>query len=1371
MIPNQKNKNKHYQFLLLFLITGFGLFAQSPSFISYQGAARNALGTAVASSSIAISFEIRQGSASSSPVFTETQILQTNELGLFSTKIGTTNATSFNAINWQAGAFFLQIGIDVNLQDGISYTDIGVQEVASVPFAFYSQSVPSSFTNNILSIGNATYALLTPQTLTAGAGIAINSGSIVNTSPNQTVNLNAGTNILITGTYPDYTITANPTLALNGNNLSISGGNTVTIAPTLSISGNTLTVGPTNNTISLPAATTPSISGAGIATVNPSSGYNFTVSVAQPTFAYSNATGSLTSGTSSAYITPTIGLTGNTLNIGPPTNSLTLPVAATPSITGSGIAAVTPTTGYNFNVSVPSPTFSNVGQNIITGTYPNYSVNTPTIANTNLVLTNTAAAGPSLATTGTNSFALNIPPSTQAWNLTGNAGTNSGTNYIGTSDANNLSIKTNNQLAVTVNTLGYVGIGTSAPSALLNVINTNSLSDGISVDNNNVLNGGNALQVRHFGIGNASYFEANGSSTMGHAIIATSNSDVQHTVRSLNTSSLLTSYAGMFEGGLIGRGKNNANSLALVGKSFSGVDLFVVRNDGAVGIGTNAPATTLHVVGTTRLVDGSQGLGKVLTSDALGNASWATPASGWGLSGSAGTSTVSNYIGTSDAASLLIKTNAIQRMVVNSTGEVGFGSGYVPGAPVVMQGQSANLGVLKLYNSNASGGDQTFIGFNVSSGYDNFDIARIASERSSGGGEGRLLLYTGGFSTQVERMRIDEFGRVGIGTSAATATFQVNGTTRLVDGTQGLGKVLTSDGSGNASWATPASGWNITGNAGTTAGTNFIGTTDAVGLRFKVNNVLSGHIDPTTPNAFFGYAAGSGVTSGSLNAGFGHLTLGALSTGIMNSAVGYRALGANNTGNGNSALGSDALLSNTSGIFNVGVGLNAGRNNTTGGQNVALGKDALMNNSTGSSNIAIGYQAGFTATGTANVFLGNSAGSTETGSNKLYIANSSGTPLIYGDFANGKLGINTTTPTGALSIDNASVTSRDGIHLYGGRDEVGSGMPMHLEITTSGQTFGSNTYGRIIRLNNPSLSQFYDIGIGSTGNLFMAYSNNYSPAAVNISTLQNIGISHATPNQKLTVNGNIGMDDAVMTAAPGRVIGFPTGSIGNHGTLQIQAKSQVFSFTAFTGGNLLLAAGDFNLSGASNSLGGEVIIRGGMNTYDGSGGGNIIFQAAGGAYTERMRIEGVSGNVGIGTNAPAYQLQLSANSAAKPGSNAWTIASDAALKTNVHDYTDGLKELLAIKPVWYTYTGEANMPRETFVGVIAQDLKEVAPYMVKEWTFRNAPTDAGKTYLGVDNGSMTYMMINAIKEQQQQIEEMKKTIELQQRQIDALKTK
>jgi hypothetical protein len=51
--------------------------------------------------------------------------------------------------------------------------------------------------------------------------------------------------------------------------------------------------------------------------------------------------------------------------------------------------------------------------------------------------------------------------------------------------------------------------------------------------------------------------------------------------------------------------------------------------------------------------------------------------------------------------------------------------------------------------------------------------------------------------------------RLGIGTTSPTAKLHVNGTFRLTDGTEGAGKVLTSDASGNASWQTPSASLNI----------------------------------------------------------------------------------------------------------------------------------------------------------------------------------------------------------------------------------------------------------------------------------------------------------------------------------------------------------------------------------------------------------------------------------------------------------------------------------------------------------------------------------------------------------------------------------
>ena len=65
-----------------------------------------------------------------------------------------------------------------------------------------------------------------------------------------------------------------------------------------------------------------------------------------------------------------------------------------------------------------------------------------------------------------------------AWELSGNAGTNPNTDFLGTADNQPLVIKTNNNAVMKFDTNGSVGIGTTAPAEKLSVVGTIESSSG-----------------------------------------------------------------------------------------------------------------------------------------------------------------------------------------------------------------------------------------------------------------------------------------------------------------------------------------------------------------------------------------------------------------------------------------------------------------------------------------------------------------------------------------------------------------------------------------------------------------------------------------------------------------------------------------------------------------------------------------------------------------------------------------------------------------------------------------------------------------------------------------------------------------------------
>jgi len=133
------------------------------------------------------------------------------------------------------------------------------------------------------------------------------------------------------------------------------------------------------------------------------------------------------------------------------------------------------------------------------------------------------------------------------------------------------------------------------------------------------------------------------------------------------------------------------------------------------------------------------------------------------------------------------------------------------------------------------------------------------------------------------------------------------------------------------------------------------------------------------------------------------------------------------------------------------------------------------------------------------------------------------------------------------------------------------------------------------------------------------------------------------------------------------------------------------------------------------------------------------------------------GNVGIGTTSPAYQLQLSTDSAAKPTTNTWTIVSDARLKTVIGEYQKGLAEICQIRPVRYEYNGKNGFPVDgkENISILAQEIMTVFPECVD--TFRGKLEEDGPEIdlYNYNGHAITFALINAIKELKAEIDILK----------------
>jgi hypothetical protein len=240
-------------------------------------------------------------------------------------------------------------------------------------------------------------------------------------------------------------------------------------------------------------------------------------------------------------------------------------------------------------------------------------------------------------------------------------------------------------------------------------------------------------------------------------------------------------------------------------------------------------------------------------------------------------------------------------------------------------------------------------------------------------------------------------------------------------------------------------------------------------------------------------------------------------------------------------------------------------------------------------------------------------------------------------------------------------------------------------------------------------------------------------SSIDINASGNVGIGTASPGSSLDVSGNI------------ITLGSESGTANRTNNTTKLARVALPPFASASLQFALLAGATTSTANIA-ALGGEV---GGMAAAT-----QIDFVTAATNNVDtgivRMTVNS-AGNVGIGTTAPTDTLSVN-GTASKPGGGSWAVFSDERLKNIKGRFNSGLRAIMQLQPLRYEYKQNNALGLKSHgdhVGFGAQAVQKVIPEAVS--TNENG-------YLQVNNDPILWTMLNAIKEQQKEIEQLKSQV-------------
>jgi len=126
--------------IIFLFVTELQSFAQAPQAISYQAVVRDAQGNPLTGEEVTIRLLLVSDSEASSVYYSESHTVNTGPMGVINLNIGWGSVIGgdFGTIDWGSTPVYLKVEIDLN--DGNGFADMGTSRLLSVPYALYAAS-------------------------------------------------------------------------------------------------------------------------------------------------------------------------------------------------------------------------------------------------------------------------------------------------------------------------------------------------------------------------------------------------------------------------------------------------------------------------------------------------------------------------------------------------------------------------------------------------------------------------------------------------------------------------------------------------------------------------------------------------------------------------------------------------------------------------------------------------------------------------------------------------------------------------------------------------------------------------------------------------------------------------------------------------------------------------------------------------------------------------------------------------------------------------------------------------------------------------------------------------------------------------------